>query len=144
VRIASLLAVIVVALALPAPAALQPEVVDWSKKKSTYFTSHALPQGTEVRIRVEKFGNGTLNLVQWYGGKGKNRQYEVLKSWDSGRLRNGQVLRHVLSRPMAVGVRVLKKKDARSPSGLRAGFGHHEMRFGDRWRLDVKVVDPVF
>lgn len=116
----------------------------WTRTGGTYHTTQVLPAGTQVRVRVGKYGKkAELMLVEWHGGKKKDGRYDALQTWPGKSLRRGQVHTVKLPRAMQIGVRV-GLKGARDPSGMRAHYGFHELRFGDGWRVDVRVVDPTF
>jgi hypothetical protein len=116
----------------------------WTRTGGTYHTTQVLPAGTRVRIRVFRHGKkAELMLVEWLGGKKKDGRYTELQAWAGKSLQRGQVLRFKLPRPMQIGVRAGRKR-ARDPNGLVAGYGYHRLRFGEKWRVDVRAIDPRF
>lgn len=116
----------------------------WTRTGGTYHTTATLPAGTEVRLRVDRFGKkAELMLVEWHGGKKKDGRYSDLQAWPGSGLRRGAVLRFKLPRAMQVGVRV-GAKNAVEPQGMGAGYGFHQLRFGANWRVDVRAIDPSF
>jgi hypothetical protein len=116
----------------------------WTKSGRTYHTTQVLPAGTRVRVRVDTHGKKfELMLVEWHGGKKKDGRYSDLEAWPANSLRRGQVLRFKLPRAMKIGLRV-GRKNARELGGATAMYGYHQLRFGERWRVDVRAIDPTF
>jgi hypothetical protein len=139
-RTIRLLVPVVLSLCLLSSASPAEEKPLWRKSGRTYHTAHLLPEGTEVRIRVVRSGKALMRLVDWVGKK--KDTWRELTDWSGGDLRDGQVIRYTLPREMRIGVRI-GGKDARKARGLEEHFGYHQLRFGERWVVDVKLVDPT-
>lgn len=121
-------------------AADREEPVRWKAGKGTFHTARPLGRGDEVRIRMEAIGTGQLDLVAWHP---KKKNVEVLRSWASGSLRRGEVVRAVLPATTEVGLQITDAKN-RPPKEQQAEGCFDRLRFGGGWRLDVKVIDATF
>jgi hypothetical protein len=142
VRIATGLIAAWLCLALAEPAHPEDAAIDWAKSAKTFHVTERLPRGTQVRIRVVRAtGKHTLDVVEWVGRK--KDKFRELKSWPGRDLRRGQVVRYTLRADQEIGIRVTAK-NAIKLGALRKEFGYHRMQFGDKWALDVKLVDPEF
>lgn len=120
------------------------ETPGWTKTGKTYHTTRELPAGTLVRIRVERHGKkAELMLVQWHGGKKKQRRFTELEAWPGRSMKRGQVLQFELPHAMRIGLRV-GRKNGRDANGLVERYGYHRLRFGEGWRFDVRAIDPSF
>lgn len=131
-------------LALALAAALAPASsaakIDWIAGQGVFHTTEPSPAGAEVRIRVQKPGKDTLELLSWTGKKKKARR---LQSWRGEDLRAEQVLRFRLPERSRIALRVQGAK-RRPPKGQSPHEGFRRLRFGGGWVVDVKVVDDTF